>query len=60
MTLDSPTRYGLQGHCASSTATRDRGVRLTRSPWSNSFAQARNVAIDAVATGLIVFLDADE
>lgn len=39
---------------------RDRGVRLINSPWSNSFAQARNVAIDTIETGWIVFLDADE
>jgi glycosyltransferase involved in cell wall biosynthesis len=39
---------------------RNRGVRMLRRPWSGSFAAARNFAVDAVATGWIVFLDADE
>ncbi|WP_204005231.1 glycosyltransferase [Virgisporangium aurantiacum] len=39
---------------------RTRGVRMLRHPWSNSFAAARNAAVDCVATGWIVFLDADE
>ncbi|MGI5501075.1 glycosyltransferase family 2 protein [Lentzea sp. CA-135723] len=38
----------------------DRGVRLLHVPWSDSFAEARNAAIDAVGDGWVVFLDADE
>jgi glycosyltransferase involved in cell wall biosynthesis len=39
---------------------RQRGVRLLQVPWTNSFADARNFAIETVKTGWIVFLDADE
>jgi Glycosyl transferase family 2 len=38
----------------------DRGVRLVRLPWPDSFAEARNRALDAVAPGWVVLLDADE
>ena len=36
------------------------GVRLVHLPWPDSFAEVRNAAIEAVGTGWIVFLDADE
>lgn len=39
---------------------RDHGVRLVRQPWPGSFGQARNSAIEQVASGWVVFLDADE
>jgi hypothetical protein len=42
------------------TGYRRRGVRLVRMSWPDSFAEVRNTAIAAVATGWIVFLDADE
>ncbi|GLY51753.1 glycosyltransferase [Lentzea sp. NBRC 102530] len=38
----------------------DLGVRLVRVPWPGSFAQVRNLAVEAVGTGWVVFLDADE
>ncbi|MBP2324692.1 hypothetical protein JOF56_005077 [Kibdelosporangium banguiense] len=38
----------------------DRGVRLLHHPWPDSFAEVRNFAIESVASGWIVFLDADE
>lgn len=41
-------------------AYEDRGVRLRRIRWPDSFAEARNVALDTVDEGWIVFLDADE
>jgi hypothetical protein len=69
--LDSVTGRGLDDIVVVDTGSvdntlrivdgyRDRGVRLIRLPWSNSFARARNFAIDTIATGWIVFLDADE
>jgi glycosyltransferase involved in cell wall biosynthesis len=39
---------------------RQHGVQLIESPWSNSFAATRNVAIETAETGWVVFLDADE
>jgi hypothetical protein len=39
---------------------RDLGVRLITTAWPDSFAQARNLALDSVAAGWAVFLDADE
>ncbi|WP_158632602.1 glycosyltransferase [Amycolatopsis sp. WAC 01416] len=36
------------------------GVELMRVPWTDSFAEARNSAVDAAGSGWIVFLDADE
>jgi glycosyltransferase involved in cell wall biosynthesis len=36
------------------------GVRLVEFPWTGSFAEVRNFAIDFVHSGWIVFLDADE
>jgi glycosyl transferase family 2 len=47
-TLDIVSGYG------------DRGVRLVRTPWSHSFADIRNFALESVAVGWVVFLDADE
>lgn len=38
----------------------DRGVRLLETSWPGSFAEVRNLAIETVAAGWIVFLDADE
>ncbi|MFI6294908.1 glycosyltransferase [Nonomuraea sp. NPDC050790] len=37
-----------------------QGVRLVRCPWTDSFADVRNFAIETVGAGWIVFLDADE
>ncbi|OLZ48354.1 hypothetical protein BS329_24925 [Amycolatopsis coloradensis] len=39
---------------------RSSGVELMFVSWNDSFAEARNLAIDAVDSGWIVFLDADE
>jgi glycosyltransferase involved in cell wall biosynthesis len=39
---------------------RRHGVQSIQVPWTNSFADVRNYAIDTVKTGWIVFLDADE
>src|SRR3954468_21534932 len=39
---------------------RPHGVQVVRYPWPDSFADVRNVAIETVRTGWIVFLDADE
>jgi glycosyltransferase involved in cell wall biosynthesis len=39
---------------------RRHGVRPIRLPWPDSFAEARNFAVQTVGTGWIVFLDADE
>jgi glycosyltransferase involved in cell wall biosynthesis len=39
---------------------RRHGVELAEVPWPGSFAELRNFAIEAVGTGWIVFLDADE
>lgn len=38
----------------------DRGVRLVCTEWPESFARARNLAIDAVEPGWVMFIDADE
>jgi hypothetical protein len=69
--IDSVAGHGLDDIVVVDTGSTDktqdivdgywhRGVRLVRWPWSNSFAEARNFAIDTVASGWIVFLDADE
>jgi glycosyltransferase involved in cell wall biosynthesis len=39
---------------------RPYGVRSVQVPWPDSFAEVRNIAIETVKTGWIVFLDADE
>ncbi|WP_410610503.1 glycosyltransferase [Amycolatopsis sp. lyj-109] len=39
---------------------RRHGVQLARVPWADSFSEVRNFAIEAVGTGWVVFLDADE
>jgi glycosyltransferase involved in cell wall biosynthesis len=39
---------------------RDAGVRLIQTRWANSFADMRNLAIETVGSGWIIFLDADE
>lgn len=38
----------------------DRRVEMMQIAWADSFAQARNAAVDAVGDGWAVFLDADE
>jgi glycosyltransferase involved in cell wall biosynthesis len=39
---------------------RESGVRLVRTPWPDSFADVRNLAIQSVRAGWVVFVDADE
>ncbi|MFD1049038.1 glycosyltransferase, partial [Kibdelosporangium lantanae] len=67
--LDSVVGRGFDGVVVVDTGSLDRtttivagyeGVDLVAAPWSGSFAEARNVAIDHVRSGWIVFLDADE
>jgi hypothetical protein len=41
-------------------AYRGRGVQLVQLPWPESFAQVRNAAVETIAAGWVVFLDADE
>lgn len=36
------------------------GARWHEMPWEDSFAEARNAALDLVGEGLVVFLDSDE
>jgi hypothetical protein len=66
--LDSVTGRGFDRVIVVDTGSVDRtlsivdgyGVQSIQVPWSNSFADSRNHAIDLVKTGWIVFLDADE
>ncbi|MEV4314864.1 glycosyltransferase family 2 protein [Actinocrispum sp. NPDC049592] len=39
---------------------RDHGVRVVPTPWSGSFADARNAALESVVDGWVLCLDADE